>query len=197
LRDGRYPTQRVVTVGGSAAPARGHFLTRLGTPLSHLADPSQIAQPARWIVGGMLRGHTASQEDFMGLYETALNLVPAGGQAEFLALFRPGFRKPSYSRIFLSKLNPAPLLYDCNLHGDARACIACMHCADVCPMDLLPHMVFKAIAVEEVEEYLQLGLLDCVDCGLCSYVCPSKIELSRIFGNAKASYAREQMKKSE
>ena len=64
-------------------------------------------------------------------------------------------------------------------------------------MEMLPQMVFKAIQAEEVEEYLELGLLDCVECGLCSYVCPSKIELSQTFIATKAAYAKEQGRKSE
>jgi Na+-transporting NADH:ubiquinone oxidoreductase subunit A len=34
-------------------------------------------------------------------------------------------------------------------------------------------------------------LLDCVECGLCSYVCPSKIELFETLKNAKAAFYRE------
>ena len=72
-----------------------------------------------------------------------------------------------------------------------------MHCTDVCPVDLMPHIIYKSVLVEEVEEYLQLGLLDCVECGLCSYVCPSKIELAQTFTAAKAAYAKEQTQTSE
>jgi Na+-transporting NADH:ubiquinone oxidoreductase subunit A len=57
-------------------------------------------------------------------------------------------------------------------------------------------MVYKAIQAQEVEEYLELGLLDCVECGLCSYVCPSKIELRQTFVETKAVYAREQSKEA-
>ena len=64
-------------------------------------------------------------------------------------------------------------------------------------MDILPHMTYKAILAEETEEYLQHGLLDCVACGLCSYVCPSKIELTHTFTLAKAAYAREIGKSGE
>ena len=66
-----------------------------------------------------------------------------------------------------------------------------MHCADICPVNILPQMAYKSILTEEVEEALALGLLDCVECGLCSYVCPSKIELSQTLITAKADYAKE------
>lgn len=197
LTQGRYPTRRIVSVGGAAAPVCQHYSVRLGAPLSQLVDAKRLAGTERWIVGGLLRGYAASAQGFMGLYETSLNLIPADQEPDFMALFNPGWGRPSYSRTFLSKLNPGPLVYDCKLHGDRRACIACLHCASVCPVRMLPHMVYKAVLAEEVEEYLQLGLLDCVECGLCAYVCPSKIELSQTFVATRRAYAREQARKSE
>ena len=192
LGQGRYPVERVVSVGGSSAPRPQYFRTRLGVPLAHLVDVKELDRDVRFVVGGLLRGYESDRRGFMGHYETALNLMPQGGRAEFLALFNPGFSKPTYSRSFLSRLNPGKLGYNCNLHGGQRACIACLHCSDVCPVDIMPHMTYKAVITDEVEEFLEHGLLDCVECGLCSYVCPSKIELTRTFIDAKAAYAKEQ-----
>lgn len=188
---GRYPTERVIAVGGSEAVDGRHYRTRIGVPLSHLVDTAQANGQSRIVVGGLMRGHAVGPDDFMDLSATAVTLVPKGEQARFLALFNPGPTMPSYSRTFLSRLNPGPLVYDCNLNGGRRACIACMHCADVCSVNMLPQMAYKAICAEEIEEALQHGLLDCVECGLCSYVCPSKIELSQTFKTAKAAYAKE------
>ncbi len=81
---------------------------------------------------------------------------------------------------------------DCNRHGGVRACIACGYCAQVCPVDILPQLTFKAVLADTVEEFLAHGLLDCVECGLCTYVCPSKIELADILVQAKAAYYKEQ-----
>jgi Na+-transporting NADH:ubiquinone oxidoreductase subunit A len=191
LARGRYPVQRVISVGGSL-PNPQHVRTRLGVPLAHLVDMESLDPDVRLVVGGVFRGYESDRRGYMGHRETALNLLPRGDRAEFLALFNPGLRKPTYSRVFISRLNPGQLTYDCNLHGGQRACVACLHCADVCPVDILPHMAYKAVLAEEVEEYLEHGLLDCVECGLCSYVCPSKIELTRAFMDAKAAYAKEQ-----
>lgn len=197
LSQGRYPTHRVVSVGGSAAAVRQHYRVRMGAPLSQLTAGQTITDGQRLIVGGILRGFAGHPEGFMGLYETALNILPGDEKGEFLALFNPGPGKPTFSRAFASRINPRPLVFDCKLHGDRRACIACMHCADVCPVGMLPQLVYKSIKAEEVEEYLALGLLDCVECGLCAYVCPSKIELTRTFTGAKAAYAREQARPAE
>ena len=192
LQNGKYPTQRTVVVAGGPAGRHQHFKTRLGVPLKHL-EPDLKADDTRLIVGGIFRGYTGSADSYMGFYETSLTLVPEGRRREFMALFKPGFQKPSYSRAFLSRFNRSALTADCNRHGGERACIACMHCSDVCPVDILPQMTYKAILIGEVEEYLENGLLDCVECGLCSYVCPSKIELSGMFKRTKTAYAREQV----
>ncbi|MGD8366347.1 MAG: 4Fe-4S dicluster domain-containing protein [Desulfobacterales bacterium] len=191
LKTGCYPVERTVAVGGGAALERKHFRSRLGAPLSHLAGQMNADDSVRLVVGGIFTGYAGSAGAHMGLYETSLTLIPEGDDAEFLALFRPGFRKPTYSRLFLSRLHSESLEYDCNRHGGVRACIGCMHCADVCPVDILPQMAYKAVLVGEVEESLAHGLLDCVECGLCSYVCPSKIELTQALKDAKADYALE------
>ena len=193
LSEGRYPVERVVSVAGEGVRSPTHYLTRMGVPLAHLAGTRAEGEDVRYIVGGMLRGFESSDFGFLGLYETSLNLMPLGHRAEFMALFRPGWRKPTYSRTFISRLNPGDLTYNCNLGGEPRPCIACMYCADVCPVDILPELTYKAILAEEVEEYVEHGLLDCVECGLCTYVCPSKIELTQTFTAAKAAYAKERV----
>lgn len=192
LVQGEYPVERVISVAGSSTSNPQHFRTRLGVPLAHLVDTVAVDSDIRFVVGGLFRGYESNRRGFMGHYETALNLVPSRSNAEFLSLFNPGLSNPTYSRVFLSCFNPEKLVYDCNLNGGERACVACMHCADVCPVDILPHMTYKAVLADEVEEYLEHGLLDCVACGLCSYVCPSKIELTQTFIKAKAAYAKEQ-----
>ena len=188
---GRYPIMRTFSVGGSGAGSAQHVQTRLGTPVGDLLNGSSPDGPQRYLAGGIYRGRPVAPDSFLGLHEVALTVIPEGDNREFMALFKPGWTKPTYSRAYLSKLNPEILNYNCNRHGGLRACIACMHCADVCPVDILPNLTYKAILAEEVEEYLQHGLLDCVECGLCSFVCPSKLELTETLVKAKRQYRKE------
>jgi len=194
LQNGTYPTERVVSLAGPGVRGPGHVLTRLGAPLSVVAaDDGTKYENQRFVQGGILTGYGTSAGSHLGFFETALNLLPEGDRkGELLGLFSPGYRKPSFSRAFLSKLNRDDLGMDCNMHGGDRACIACGYCALVCPVDILPQFAYKAILVGEVEEYLEHGLLDCVECGLCSYVCPSKIDLFESLKAAKASFYKEQ-----
>ena len=192
VKSGKYPTERTVVIAGSLAKERKHLKTRIGAPLGHLVQGRVREGEPRYIVGGIFTGTTGSKDTFLGLFETSLTLIEEGREREVLALFRPGLDKPSYSRAFLSALNPNEFEMNSNIHGGLRACIACNHCPDVCPVDILPQLTYKAILVEEVEESLSHGLLDCVECGLCAYVCPAKIELYDVLKNAKASYYKEQ-----
>ncbi|MFC1857608.1 4Fe-4S dicluster domain-containing protein [Thermodesulfobacteriota bacterium] len=191
VKNGRYPIARVMVASGSFAKSRQHFRTRLGVPLGHLSGKNAENGDTRYVVGGIFRGFKGSPNTFMGLYETALAIIPEGNEKEFLALFNPGFSKPSYSRTFLSSFNKSDMEYDCSQHGGDRACIACGHCEQVCPVDIFPQLTYKSILAGEVEEYLAHGLLDCVECGLCSYVCPAKIELYATLKSAKATYYSE------
>jgi Na+-transporting NADH:ubiquinone oxidoreductase subunit A len=192
FQTGRYPTRRTVAVGGSKAAERQHYQTRIGAPLRLLMGDEIDDEDSRCIVGGILSGYTSSKDSFLGFYETGVNLLPSGNEREVMASFQPGFRKQSYSRTFLSVFNRGDFVLNCNVHGGLRACIACNHCPDVCPVDILPQLTYKSILVDEVEESLAHGLLDCVECGLCSYVCPSKIELLDTIKKAKAAYYSEQ-----
>jgi len=192
---GRYPIERIVAVAGSAAGRRRHCRTRLGVPLAHLAPDPVRNGDIRYTLGGLFRGYPAPSSSYLGFYETVLNLVPEGNvPGELLGLFRPGYRKPTFSRAFTSKLHHQALTADCNVHGGDRACIACGYCTYVCPVDILPQFTYKALYAGEVEEALSHGLLDCVECGICSFVCPSKIDLYETFKQAKADVYMEQLR---
>ncbi|MFH1981642.1 MAG: 4Fe-4S dicluster domain-containing protein [Pseudomonadota bacterium] len=191
LSTGVYPTDRLVAVGGPAAPHAVHVKTRLGAPLSTLVDLPKDAA-IRTISGGLFTGARASVDDYLGFFETAITVLGEGAAEEFLALIMPGRRRPSYSRVFLSTLTGGDMNVDCNMHGDLRACVACSYCNRVCPVEMLPQLAFKSLLAEEIEEALAHGLLDCVECGLCSYVCPSKIDISGILTQGKRNYYKEQ-----
>ncbi len=168
-----------------------HVRTRMGAPISSIAGKNGWDGDTRFIVGGVFRGYAASPDSYLGLYETSLTLVPEGDRKEFFGFMRPGCGKPGFSRTFLSSFRSGDLKMDCGLHGEERACINRGYCEQVCALDILPQFTYKSLLAGEVEEALSHGLLDCVECGLCTYVCPSKIEVCAAFKNAKSEYYRE------
>jgi Na+-transporting NADH:ubiquinone oxidoreductase subunit A len=142
-------------------------------------------------VGGVFTGFAGSPDSFMGFYQNALNLIDDGDREEPFAFIRPGANKPSYSTAFLSAFPRKPFPMDCGQHGEVRACVNCGTCATICPVDILPQFTMKCLVADEVEEALAHGLLDCAECGLCTYACPSKIQLREVFRSAKARYYKE------
>jgi Na+-transporting NADH:ubiquinone oxidoreductase subunit A len=142
-------------------------------------------------VGGVFTGYAGSPDSFMGFYQNALNLIDDGDREEPFGFIRPGTSKPSYSTAFLSAFRRKPFPMDCGQHGEVRACVNCGTCARICPVDILPQFTMKCLVADEVEEALAHGLLDCAECGLCTYACPSKIQLREVFQIAKAQYYKE------
>ncbi|NOZ61525.1 MAG: electron transport complex subunit RsxC [Calditrichaeota bacterium] len=68
---------------------------------------------------------------------------------------------------------------------DPDPCIRCARCVDVCPMNLLPNEMARQIEYDNFEEAHKLGVLDCIECGSCSFVCPSRIRHVHLFKYAK------------
>ncbi len=56
-------------------------------------------------------------------------------------------------------------------------CIACARCVDVCPMKLLPNKLANFVEYNKIDDAYRLGLLNCMECGCCTYICPAKRNL--------------------
>ena len=192
LKNGHYPIERTIVVAGIGAPVPQHVDTRVGVPLKHITGLSKPAAAGyRFISGGVFNGYRSNADAYLSFLETSLTILPEGDEREMFGFARPGLRKPSHSRAFLSALSNASQPMDCGMHGELRACVNCGYCADVCAVDILPQFTLKSILAGEVEEALSHGLLDCVSCGLCTYVCPCKIEIQAQLKAAKDSYYKE------
>lgn len=55
----------------------------------------------------------------------------------------------------------------------------------------MPYLIHKYLYAELIEEVEWARVDLCVECGLCSYVCPSKIDLRTQLIDAKALIAKE------
>ncbi len=72
-----------------------------------------------------------------------------------------------------------------------KPCIACARCVDICPMQLMPSHIASFIEYQDVDKAQEMGLFDCMECGSCSYICPSKrnlvqyIKLGKMIWNEK------------
>ena len=60
---------------------------------------------------------------------------------------------------------------------ETTACIRCATCVDVCPQGLEPFAICNFVCNGEYQEAKKIHVLDCIECGCCSYSCPAHIPL--------------------
>lgn len=53
------------------------------------------------------------------------------------------------------------------------ACIRCSRCVSVCPMGLEPYLLMTLSEKQIFDRAEENKIMDCVECGSCSYTCPS------------------------
>lgn len=68
---------------------------------------------------------------------------------------------------------------------DEEFCIRCGACVRECPVDLMPCLINLASEKEMWLESKNYGALDCIECGICNYVCPAKRRLVQTIKRAK------------
>ena len=74
--------------------------------------------------------------------------------------------------------------------GTQLPCISCARCVEVCPMGLLPTTIARLVDHEHWEDAREHGILDCMECGSCSYICPAKRKLIESIKFGKATLNR-------
>ena len=60
-----------------------------------------------------------------------------------------------------------------SLRGEVSPCIRCCRCVVACPMSLQPYYLQTLGEFDKPDEAKEAGVLNCMECGCCSYVCPS------------------------
>jgi Na+-transporting NADH:ubiquinone oxidoreductase subunit A len=187
--NGALPMTRIVTRAGNRAQNPAHLNVRPGSPISLLAGPEEPGQDI--LTQGLFNGFHPPRDTHLGVEESAVILLDSPMPDIPFGFVMPGFHVLTESRTFASSFSSAPRPADTALHGEERACVNCGLCDKKCAVDLFPQFILKAILADEIEEALSLGLLDCAECGLCSVVCPCKIEITVILKQAKHAIHKE------
>jgi len=77
-----------------------------------------------------------------------------------------------------------------NTLDSEEPCIRCGHCVEACPVGLVPNELAWHCRNDQFDRGQEFDLFDCIECGCCSYVCPSHIPLVHYFRYAKGQVAK-------
>ncbi|MCP3687257.1 MAG: electron transport complex subunit RsxC [Gammaproteobacteria bacterium] len=173
IDQGKALTSRIVTISGDGISQPGNWVTRLGTPISHLVSlaggySSAQAHPPTLIMGGPMMGFP--------LFNDQVPVVKATNS------------------ILLMQQQSLPLS-----PGYHDQCVRCGRCAEVCPSRLLPQQLYWHARAKNHERCSEYHLADCTECGCCAVVCPSHIPLVQYYRAAKSDIrtARKALLKSD
>jgi electron transport complex protein RnfC len=163
LPHGRGIQERVITITGPAVKRKGNYRIPIGTPLRFLLEHVGVAEDLqRVFLGGPMMGQAASSLDISITKGTS-------GVVAFNDVEAARAQHREYP------------------------CIRCAYCVDACPIFLDPSTLGALARVGEAERMAdEFHLMDCFECGSCSYVCPSHIPLVHRFRMAKADVRKAQ-----
>ena len=81
----------------------------------------------------------------------------------------------------------APLIKGCSgitvisgeeaARGKELSCIKCAKCVSACPMGLEPYLLSKLAKMQKWDMAEEHNVVECIECGCCSYTCPSYLPL--------------------
>lgn len=170
----------IVSVGGPGAKNPIHIKTRIGAKINTIINDQLENGEYRIISGDVLTGKTVEKDDYLGFYDTIISILPVDHSRPFLGWIQPGSSKKTYSlsRSFLS-FRRRLFNFTTKQNGSLRALVPINAWEDVLPMDIMPNPLYRSILADDVEEMTQLGILECdeEDFALCSFACPSKIDV--------------------
>lgn len=102
-------------------------------------------------------------------------------EPEKILMGGPMMGRAIYSDRFpIIKNNNAILAFD---HAQAAIpkeseCIKCGRCTKSCPIGLLPVNLARAYDNRNIDELEKFNVMQCMECGCCSYICPARRALS-------------------
>jgi electron transport complex protein RnfC len=158
LPHGRGIQERVITIGGPAIGKKGNYRIPIGTPVRFaLEQAGAVQNTSRVFMGGPMMGPSVSNLD-----------IPVTKGTSGITAFTDEQSRAATG------------------HQRIYPCIHCARCIDACPLFLNPSQL-GILAKNEAYERMRddYHLMDCFECGACSYVCPSHIPLVQYFRLSK------------
>ncbi len=177
---GQYDPSVMVAFGGPGVVKPLHLKTRIGCPVAKLVEGRLNEGEQRLISGDPLTGTLKESDEYLNYYDLVFTVLPVSHKRPFLGWLRLGSGKTKYTitRAYVRNTH-GDYDFDTRQNGDLRAMVPIGAWEKVLPMNIWPNPLYRSILANDVEEMEKLGLLelDEEDVALCSFACPSKIDL--------------------
>ena len=189
VQPGQLPVSVGCAVFNVSTYAAVYRAVRLGTPLTQrivTISGEAISEPQNFIVRIGTSFHDLI-EAAGGLHDRTERVISGGPMM--------GVAQSDLSVPVVKATNSILcLLKDENGAAENPVCLRCGKCVGVCPMRLQPLYLYRYVNAARVEELQRLHVLDCIECGCCSFTCPGKLPLTEKFRLGK-KLVREATKK--
>lgn len=179
-----------------------------------IINVTTLASIAKYIETGMPLVEKVITVDGKPVNKPQNLIVPIGTSLKEVFEFCGGFREKPYKVMYGGPMMgisvpslDMPVLKNTNAIvafnekeariPDASNCIRCGRCINHCPLKLDPPAFAKALEASDVEELAKLKVNLCMECGVCSYVCPAKRPLVQNNRLAKGELRKYLAQKAE
>lgn len=174
---GKVFNTRFVSIAGPGIIESKIVPTCKGACVSELVAANLKEGEQRIISGSVLYGRKAEGAfDYLGCFTNQVTALLEGRQQEFMGWVMPGFKKFSISRTFVGPFLAKKFKFDTGVNGGKRAIIPFYSFTRIMPMDIIPSLLLRSLAILDTDEAQNLGCLelDEEDLALCTYVDPCK-----------------------
>ncbi len=186
LLTGTYPGTRLITLAGPGVreSERRYYRATIGTPLTELLGSRLEEGEQRIIKGDVLSGRAVSLDGHVSAIESAITVIPEGREQHFMGWLSPGINKFSVSRTHISGWNGLKKKWklSTSLNGSYRPMVVTGLYDKYVPLNIMTDFLVRAVLAHDTDEAISLGILetDPEDFALCSFVCPSKMDVAGI-----------------
>jgi Na+-transporting NADH:ubiquinone oxidoreductase subunit A len=183
LINGVLELERIIALTGSSLENTGYYKITACSNLESNNLKLKNNEKVRIISGNVLNGINISESPYFGFYENMISIIPEGDKYEFLGWALPGLKKFSNSGAFLSGLLKfGKYNLNTNINGGQRAYVVTGEYEKVCPLNIYPQLLLKAIITNDIDKMEQLGIYEVIeeDFALCEFVCSSKIDVQEL-----------------
>ena len=186
--EGRPVIERSVALAGPGFGNPGYLRVRVGTSIEQvIAGRLRCGELKQKVVLDSILSGPAVDDLSRPLVRTTTMVIalPDDNRRLPFAFARPGLHSESFSRSFVPAWLPVKKIVNTNRHGEERPCIQCGWCARACPVRIIPHLIYRQARLAVDETLVRYNVFNCIDCNICSLVCPSKIALARSIADTK------------